>query len=53
MKLSGLDRTLADTKSSMKDMEFHGKLADRQILQDFAAWNYLYNLLSTVAFSAI
>jgi hypothetical protein len=51
--LSGLDRTLADTKFSMTDMEFYGQLGDCQLLKDSSARNYLYNLRSTVAFSAI
>jgi len=51
--LSSLDRTLADTKFSMTDMEFHGQLGDCQLLKDSAARNYLYNLLSTFAFIAV
>ena len=51
--LSDLDRTLTDAKFFMTDMEFHGQLGDCQLLKDSAARNYLYNLLSTIAFSAI
>ena len=51
--LSGLDRTLADTKCSMTDMEFHGQLGGCQLLKNSAARNFMYNFLSTVAFSAL